>query len=617
MALSISINNRTIPLNRDFSMQLTWRSAICSFDKIPSSYALGLSFPINDYTRAIFGSPERFEKHRIPDDNKFTGCEIRFSGTLLIAGTVTITGVSGDVYNASLDDLVGVIGEKELERELHEIDVFDEELAFTKKTNYDPETDPYCLFPVKNAGFFKDRGKIVKRTITETDPYSGESKEIKDSDIELLSFLFRKQPIDSIINARTITGEIFTTDTTIRLDTNDEFDAEVSVVTPFFFLRYILRKMLKVNDFYIENSIIDENEELKKLCLYNNYDITRMFFTTDRDVSTVRYSSPYVAAGRRISIYNRTYSSMVINTQNHIPNISIGDFLLGLQNFINIFFDFKQNNKVDIRCREAIITGSSFDLNKFSLGKWEPGEKKNLTLKFISEHDSNDVVFSEYNDLSDRRNSMKPAVDTWDDLLLIASPQFGDIRFVKDRKIYAEYKWLTIEYSDKSKNAQYIDAQGWEQISIGFQDGFYQYGNDKTEEIKTPFSTLAGNASLPVCNQTGNMNVWKNTVVDFSSRLLFYRGNNFGGNTTDTLSLDWDSSTGLIEKRWKNWARFWANRLPVTGSFSVPVNLLKYIIDNINQKYRTREGEFLIEEMSCEITIDSIGDLEIKGFKVE
>jgi len=71
--LALTLNGQLIPIPQDFSMRLTWKSPICDFEKIPSSYGLGISLPINEYTRSIFGNPERFTKYRSGNDQKFPG----------------------------------------------------------------------------------------------------------------------------------------------------------------------------------------------------------------------------------------------------------------------------------------------------------------------------------------------------------------------------------------------------------------------------------------------------------------------------------------------------------------------------------------------------------------
>jgi hypothetical protein len=41
------------------------------------------------------------------------------------------------------------------------------------------------------------------------------------------------------------------------------------------------------------------------------------------------------------------------------------------------------------------------------------------------------------------------------------------------------------------------------------------------------------------------------------------------------------------------------------------------MIENIFQKYRTREGEFLIEEMRTSVSVHTLKATQIKGYKVD
>jgi hypothetical protein len=102
----------------------------------------------------------------------------------------------------------------------------------------------------------------------------------------------------------------------------------------------------------------------------------------------------------------------------------------------------------------------------------------------------------------------------------------------------------------------------------------------------------------------------RSTWNDFGLRLL---------NNNETLNptpLYWEGETGLFENRWKAWATFWANRVPVTGEFDLAVNELIYVIENITKKFSTSEGEFVIEEMETEFSLNRVGKTTIKGFKI-
>ena len=113
------------------------------------------------------------------------------------------------------------------------------------------------------------------------------------------------------------------------------------------------------------------------------------------------------------------------------------------------------------------------------------------------------------------------------------------------------------------------------------------------------------------------MNAWKAKQQAFSPRLLIYQGNNTGGPESATLSLDYEKETiGVIPKLWKRTAQWWSERLPVTGSFDLPANMLKHVIYNKCKKFRTREGEFVIEELRFTLYVDHISETTVKGYKV-
>ena len=299
--------------------------------------------------------------------------------------------------------------------------------------------------------------------------------------------------------------------------------------------------------------------------------------------------------------------------------MKVGDLILSTQNLANVCFHFLPDHTVNILSREKLLNGQAIDLDLYFLNVWEIGEQKNVALKFVRDHDSNDLVFAErFNDLSDRKADIKPPVSDWTGLWAIDSPSEGEIRLMKSSNTFYEYKWITQEKVNGATMASdTTDVLGWEEISIGLQNGWHEYGREEVEEIKSSWSSCYGNDQLTLVNQQGNMNTWKAKAQAFSPRLLINYGNNAGGTQNANFSFEYEKeNTGILPVYWKNWNRFWSNRLSVSGDFDLPVNVLRHVIYNICSKYRTREGEFLIEEMSCELFVDRIGTTQIKGFKV-
>lgn len=299
-----------------------------------------------------------------------------------------------------------------------------------------------------------------------------------------------------------------------------------------------------------------------------------------------------------------------------LPKSSYKDFLLGIQNMLNVVFRFRSDGKVDIIDRNEILSGTAIDLQQYQVGTWTIGERSNLTLKFIPEYDKDDARYDQYfEDLSDRYTDYKDPVDTYDDLLLIASPEFGELRRVKNTgKIY-EYKWKVVSNEDPYGNGEQFDALGWEFVSTGPQPYVYGTG-EKEEEIKSAFSALQQETygvlgTFPFVNQKGNLLSMQSVWKDFTLRLITANPLSLGAQN----DLYWEDD-GLFKTRWRTWAQFWATRQPVEAEFQFPLHILLYVTENITSKFRTNDGEFIIEEISTEFGLNMIGSTRIKGYKI-
>jgi hypothetical protein len=404
-------------------------------------------------------------------------------------------------------------------------------------------------------------------------------------------------------------------------------------VSPCFYLKYVFDELLKQYGFYIttENYFslkIGEYTIQDYFVLYNNYDITTTYFQTLAGAEYMYWgkygdSTDPMGFGYKISHIKRmAVSNRNFRISNHIPRIKLADFLLGIQNLLNIVFVFRSNKTIEIVRREDILLGESFDLDKYFVGEWSLGEKRQSSLKFLMEHDGNDGIFSErYTDLSDRLKDLGEPVEGWSDLAAISVATVGEIRYLTGQGVYCEYKWLTKTETDpdtkEDVETQYL---GWEEISIKLQPGWINYGEEEVEEIKTLFSTVfsppgvLGMDFTGHVSQKGNSDDKRNTFNNFSPRIIY----DLGGANALISSLEWDKAEqGILDRRYKYWGPFWANRLPVEGSFHLPLNVLYYVVNNIYGKFRTRHGEFIIESMEAEFKGDIVGKTYVTGYKVE
>lgn len=598
--LTLHYNNREIPTGRDFSVRMEWINPVCFMDSIPGNAGLGIEIPVNDHSRTIFGNPQRFEKHSTLQEYRFPGFEVRFGGVLLMSGTLNITNATPRSYTGWLQSDLGTLGDRQRDRTLPDME-WKEGVLFQNKAYYDATADDYCPATLVNGAYWNGKGREVALTKEFTDE-DGEVHKVGEM-TGYLTMVFRRD-FQRMVNKPTGEG-VRTT-------------GEGCVVSPFLYLRYVIREMLRMSGFYIDqndmvNTMVDLGLE-KFLALYHNFNIMQQILRVEW-FNYWYYDHEQDAVVHKLQqrINDMEWILNPFSYKNLLPRVAMKDFILGLQNCLNYVFVFKTLGKVDIIDRNAIPDGEAFDLDPYFSGEWIIGERKDVSLKFISEFDKEDRMFGqEYHDLTDRRADFREPVATFAELEAVAGPQIGDLRLVKEENRIYEYRWKVLTSEDIMYRETQLDAVGWEFISSGPQP--FIYGESETiEEITTCFSTLQQTREgfgYPVVLQQGNLEKMKSAWVDFSPRLVCT--NNF----LYPQALFWEGENGLFEKRWKKFSRLWATRLPVEGEFDLPLNVLYYVTHHITRKYRTMHGEFIIEKVETEFGSHMIGHTKIKGYKL-
>jgi hypothetical protein len=601
----LTLNGKEIPVDKSFKVRISAANPVCDFEKLPGNAGLGIRIPVNEYSRAYFGNPERYEKYSAASTRKFAGVELRKEGVLLEAGSLVINGADAQYYDAWLQPELGVMGE-ELQDTFINKQTWPEGVVFTDKAEYDPATDEYAKIYIKNEMFWEGKGAegpvIIPYTNDDGEP--DEREEVKNylTDASLEYF-------ENVVNGPALGAE---TD-------------YANVVSPYLFFRYMLKEVLRTNRFYIRSHPFDQIGGVNKLVVYNNFSIydPEPGNTSDRNFTTFdRRANSYTTVSRE-RIDTLVWQLKPFNYADLVPKISIKDFLLGIQNYLNVAFDFLPDRTVKIIDREAIITGPALlDVTPYQVSEWRKiGEKRKTSLKFIPQYDKEDANFGDqFHDLSDRWRDFKAPVDTYNNLLVITSrhnPEadrtLGQLRYVRDENKIYEYKWMVQKTADANGTEEQTNILGWEFVSSGPQ--YYVFRNgDPEEEIKTAISTLQMENGLLTARQRGNVNAMRNLWCDFSFRMFFYTGVNSGSvdNIADGLSCNWEGTNGIFNKRWRNWASFWANCEPLEADFLFPLNVWQYIKNNRTSKFRTEKGEFIIELMDTDFSLAENGLTTLK-----
>ncbi len=602
--LTLHYNDQEIPTARDFSLRMEWVNPVCFMDSIPGNAGLGIDIPVNDHSRTIFGNPHRFEKHTTGQDRSFAGFEVRFGGVLLMSGSLVITGATPETYSGWLQSELGVLGQKQRDGFIPDMD-WKQDVTFENKPGYDAISDEYGVQSLLNGAFWNGKGReaAVTREYTDED---GQVHKVG----EMVSYLgmVHRRDFSRLVN---------------RYDGDRVMTAgQGCVVSPFLYLRYVLRQMLRMSGFYIDrNDMVNDMVDLgleRYLMLYNNFNImTQEFVTAPVEVSWYDRVDEVVRQSREQRIVDSFWSLGSFDYRNLLPRVSMKDFLLGLQNYLNYVFLFRPLGRVDIIDRDAVLEGEAFNLDEWFLGEWIIGERREVSLKFISEFDREDRMFGqEYHDLTDRRADFGEALQSRADLEAVASPRIGELRLVRDENRIYEYKWKVVSMEDVMYRESQIDALGWEFVSSGPQPYLYVPEGEEPgqiEEVTTCFSTLQEpreGLGFPVVLQQGNLEGMLQVWTDFTPRLI-----NAGG-LLHHGALHWEGEGGLFRRRWKRFARFWARRLQVQGEFDLPLNVLSYVTSHITGKYRTVHGEFLIESVETEFGGNMVGHTRIKGYKL-
>jgi hypothetical protein len=292
--------------------------------------------------------------------------------------------------------------------------------------------------------------------------------------------------------------------------------SSTNVVTPFPYLVYIIRRVFQHFGYYVTGDILDD-PEINKLVVYNNYAL----------------------------------SSTAITFNNHVPDMTVGEFLIAIKNLLGWGYIFNPTDKsVRIITLNEVLENQTY---KDHTSKAEPTYQLELNeyngFKLTQELDSGDEAY-------------KLESDSW------ATYKVGNGGEEKPTKA-STILCRTIEDSVNT-------ARDW---------------------------------TVPVVNQKGTSSDFDLGTNKFSLRLLFYNGlqedslsNDYpqGSFATSALSLRWSGSTGLYNTYFKNWLDFLAETKGVNRN--IRFNIVDILTLDTSRKTMIEYNKFLYSKITTTIS---------------
>lgn len=598
--LTLEKNNIPLHTSEDFSVQIEDQSPFTKFDEIQGTKAIGITLPGNDFNRKELDQPGRFEKQGSKNDRKYDGYALRHHGQVIMSGTLIVESTKKE-YSGWLRDAIGDLAERVKGKYINQTALGGEQ-TFENKSNYDPETDGYCCPKIFNRFFWRDRGKLTKVSKVVTDLEGNEYN--KEEEIGELSLQFFNNQ-QYFVNFPGETG-------VVSGGTN-----YAPVVTPFLFLWKAVEMIFWDQKIQVTENFLKTDPDLTKLCIYHTFNIVKQLFTIETKLiyPTDPINDPQGNESAIVDIITDVvWGTDKFNYKDCLPKMPLGEFLIGLQNKLNIVFDFNGLDEVRIIDRETVLKSEAFDLEKYAVGDWDLGTRKDVCIKLQSDQDNNDAAFSDaWQDLSDLREYIKDSVVQRTNLDAL-TPDLDEIRLVEGEGRYYQYHWYTAENDGAQEN-----VLGWEKLSIRFQPYFGNDGDRDQEEISSKFGNLRQSEhGYPIVQQQGNAAAFRTQFTTFAPRLMFYLGDDAASFETSNLSLDYDGDTGLVNKRFRFTLPFLANALPAKRTFKLPASVYYYVRQNKSaMAFRTREGSFILDSISAIAERSSMIEAEFSVLKRE
>jgi len=565
------INGEAVDLSPDSSISIEEESPVFDQDTIPGGFSFPFELPTTPKNNRIFSHPGRIQA------KTQGGLDIPFqlfnNGKYIGSGTATVQKATDRSYRTYLQVASGDFAGKISGKKLSEVDFGGTRTwEFIPDYVY-PESD-FALFPVYNPDFM-------------------------DGTEYQAAWLANKNRLNSH-------------------ESGDWYDMENTVmsISPYPYLAYVVSRVFYHFGFQIDENILASDPDFRKLVIYNNRDasnFTTIITTTTKTIYDTRTGS-WAPHQQTVKVSTLTQDLGDWNLKDFLPDILISDFILAIRNLLNLAFIVTSHESIRIMKRQDLVAfGSPVSLANKYIGRPLVAVSPSISGLYLRwTHEENDKLFSEgFKNIYEDESLLRPPVQTMDELEAL-TPTVNEIRLIVS---YGQY------YQYSTEEVDGVTTYSWKFFSNDFQD--LKIGSN-LEEFTTKASTLPmihyqreiGGPFIrcPHAEQLSS-SVIRSTSLPCSLRLLLYQGmvedslgtlypygssDAFGPGGSllsgSSLSLRWDSATGLYEQLWKGYLAWWNTRKTVTWTIVDP-SLLDF-----TTIYEIEKNHYILKKKTLTIT---------------
>lgn len=302
--------------------------------------------------------------------------------------------------------------------------------------------------------------------------------------------------------------------------------------------------------------------------------------------------------------------SKTIEYSNHVPDVSVRDFLIALRKFPGLTIDYDPGaNNVDLNFNQDIFTAATDDLSEKAAKNYntDTNDGSGYTLGFDFQNDS--LLDDNFPDLSQMNKVGE--FNTYADL-----PEALGVN-----------SYAVVLNTNKIYRVVYDGPDlVWELFSDNYYDRVI---GDGRNEIRTDFSPMfmiignmtRGHGIIPNIEHRGSTPAFTTGINDFPLKLAIWHGmqpgfggdyplasslnRDFNGDVIGNLTLRHDDETyGLYVTFWKKWINFLLNT--DTNVREISLNITEIFGKLFSRKKSIRHVESIFKKVTVEITREEI-----------